>query len=173
MDSAPSQPAPPEIRKGLSKVKGSCTIAQQSIQAVVTQVKEPTTTPSTQPPSAPATVSAPRLSSPLQALEQEEYGTDVSASSFSSATKQEDPTEVGEQAPPPTFHSGNWSRKLGSFCPSLTQLQKMTISWAQHWDMIPFSYNRKSWIDLHLSSLVQCSGQQIFSDTTGGSPGIF
>ena len=146
MDAAPSQPAPLEVKKGLSKskVKGSSAIAQQSIQAVVSKVVVPTSTPSTQPPPATATVSAPRLSSPLQALEQEEYGTDASASSFSSASKQEDPTEVGEQAPPPTFHSGNWSRKLGSFCPSLTQQQKRTISWAQHWDVIPFSCNRKS-----------------------------
>ena len=84
MDSAPSQPASPEIKKGLSEVKGSSAIAQQSIQAVVTQVKVPTTTPSTQHPSASPTVSVTRLSSPLQALEQEEYGTDASAS-FSSA----------------------------------------------------------------------------------------
>ena len=120
MDSAPSQPAPPEVKKGLSKVKGSSAIAQESIQAVITQVKVPTTTLSTHHPPASATVSALRLSSPLQALEQEEYGTDVSTSSFSSTSKQEDPTEVGQHASPPTFHSGNWSRKLGSFCPSLT-----------------------------------------------------
>ena len=95
MDSAPSQPAPPEVKKG------SSTIAQQSIQAVVSQVKVPTTTPSTQPSFLPTAVSAPRLTSPLQALEQEEYGTDASASSFSSAP--EDPTEVGEQAAPPNL----------------------------------------------------------------------
>ena len=95
MDSVPSQPAPPEVKKGFTKVKGSSAITQQSIQAVVTQVKVPTSSPSTQPPSAPATVFAQRLSS-LQALEQEEYATDASASSFSSTSKQEDPTEVGE-----------------------------------------------------------------------------
>ena len=115
MDSAPSQPAPPEVKKGLSKVKGSSAIAQQSIQAVVTQVKVPTTTPSTQPPPASATVSAPRLSSPLQALEQEEYGTDVSTSSFSSASKQEDPTEVGEQAPPPNLPFRELVQKVREF----------------------------------------------------------
>ena len=93
MDLAPSQPAPPVVKKGFSKVKGSSAIAQQSIQAVVSQVKVPMTTTSTQP-------SAPRLASPLQALEQEEYGTDASVSSFSSASKPEDPTEVGEQAAP-------------------------------------------------------------------------
>ena len=115
MDSAPSQPAPPEVKKGLSKVKGSSAIAQQSIQAVVTQVKVPTTTPSTQPPPASATVSAPRLSSPLQALEQEEYGTDVSTSSFSSASKQEDLTEVGEQAPPPNLPFRELVQKVREF----------------------------------------------------------
>ena len=75
MDSAPYRPAPPEVKKGLSKVKDSSAIAQQSIQAVVTNVKVPTTTPSTQPSSLPTAASAPRLASPLQALEQEEYGT--------------------------------------------------------------------------------------------------
>ena len=98
MDSAPSQPAPPEVKKGLTKVKGSSAMAQQIIQAVVTQVKVPTSTPSTQPPSASAAVSVPRLSSPHQALEQEKYRTDASASSFSSTSKPEDTTEVGEQA---------------------------------------------------------------------------
>ena len=103
MDSAPSQPAPPEVKKGFSKVKGSSAIAQQSIQVVVSQVKVPTTTPSTQPSFLPTATSAPTLASPLQALEQEEYGTDASAFSFSSASKPEDPTEVGEQAAPPNL----------------------------------------------------------------------
>ena len=85
MVSAPSQPALPEVKKGFSKVKGSSAIAQQSIQAVVSQVKVPMTTPSTQPSSLPKAASAPRLASPLQALEQEEYGTNASGSSFSSA----------------------------------------------------------------------------------------
>ena len=86
MDSAPSQPAPPEVKEGLSKVKCSSAIAQQSIQVVVSQVKVPTTTPSTQRSSLPMAASAPRLASLLQALEQEEYRTDASASSFSSAS---------------------------------------------------------------------------------------
>ena len=111
MDAAPSQPAPPKVKKGLSKVKGSSAIAQQSIQAVVSQAKVPTTTP----PPAPATVSSPRLSSPLQALEQEEYRTDASASSFSSASKQEDPTEVGEQAPPPNLPFRELVQKVREF----------------------------------------------------------
>ena len=111
----PSQPAPPEVKKGLSKVKGSSAIAQQSIQAVVSRVKVSTSIPSTQPPSAPATVSAPRLSSPLQALEQEEYGTDASASSFSSASKQEDPTELGEQAAPPNLPFRELVQKVREF----------------------------------------------------------
>ena len=82
---------------------------------VVSKVVVPTSTPSTQPPPAPATVSAPRLSSPLQALEQEEYGTDALVSSFSSASKQEDPTEVGEQAPPPNLPFRELVQKVREF----------------------------------------------------------
>ena len=115
MDLAPSQPGPPEVTNGFSKVKGSSAIAQQCIQAVVSQVKVPTTTPSTQPSSLPTTASAPRLASPLQALEQEEYGTDASASSFSSASKPEDPTEVGEQAAPPNLPVRELVQKLREF----------------------------------------------------------
>ena len=88
---------------------------QQSIQAVVSKVVVPTSTLLTQHPPAPATVSAPRLSSPFQALEQEEYGTDASASSFSSASKQEDPTEVGEQAPPPNLLFRELVQKVREF----------------------------------------------------------
>ena len=121
MDSAPSQPAPPEVKKGLTKAKGSSAIAQQSIQAVVTQVKMLTSTLSTQlqgfhllfkpwnkrntglmlqpPPSLPL-----QSRKTLQKLENRQH--------------------------PLTFHSGNWSKKLGSSCPSLTQQQKRTISWA-------------------------------------------
>ena len=115
MDSAPSQPAPPEVKKGLSKVKGSSAIAQQSIQAVVSQVKVPTTTPSTQPSSLQTTASGPRLASPLQALEQEEYGTDASASSFSSSSNPEDPTEVGEQVAPPYLPFRELVQKVREF----------------------------------------------------------
>ena len=115
MDSAPSQPAPPEVKKGFAKVKGSSPIAQQSIQAVVSQVKVPTTTPSTQPSFLPMAASAPRLASPLQALEQEEYGTDASASSFSSSSKSEDPMEVGEQAAPPNLLFRELVQKVREF----------------------------------------------------------
>ena len=115
MDSAPSQPAPPEVKKGLSKVKGSSAIAQQSIQAVVTNVKVPTTTPSSQPSALPTAVSAPRRASPLQALEQEENGTDASASSFSSMSEPEDPTEVGEQAAPPNLPFRELIQKVREF----------------------------------------------------------
>ena len=115
MDAAASQPAPLEVKKGLSKVKGSSAIAQQSIQAVVSKVVVPTSILSTQPPPAPATVSPPRLSSPLQALEQEEYRTDASAPSFSSASKQEDPTEVGEQGPPPNLPFRELVQKVREF----------------------------------------------------------
>ena len=111
MNLAPSQSAPTEVKKGLSKVKGSSAIAQQSIQAVVSQVKVPTTTPSTQPFSLPTAASAPRLASPLQ----EEYGTDASASSFSSASKPEDPTEVGEQSAPPNLPFRELLQKVREF----------------------------------------------------------
>ena len=78
-------------------------------------MKVPTTTPSTQPSSLPTAASAPRLASPLQALEQEEYGTDASASSFSSASKPEDPTEVGEQAAPPNLPFRELVQKVREF----------------------------------------------------------
>ena len=113
MDLAPSQPAPLEVKKGLSKVEGSSAIAQQSIQAVVSQVKVPTTTLSTQPSSLPTAASAPRLASPLQALEQEEYGTDTSASSFSCTSKPKDPTE--EQAAPPNLPFRELVQKVREF----------------------------------------------------------
>ena len=119
---------------------------------MVSQVKVPTTTPSTQPSFLPTAASAPRLASPLQALEQEEYGTDASASSFSSASKQKTLRKLENRRHPLTSLSGNWSKRLGSPCPFLTQQQKRTTSWAQHWDVIPFSCNRKSWIESHLSS---------------------
>ena len=73
------------------------------------------TTPSTQPSSLPTAASASRLASPLQALEQEEYGTDASASSFSSASKPEDPTEVGEQAAPPNLPFRELVQKVREF----------------------------------------------------------
>ena len=115
MDAAPSQPVPPEVEKGLSKVKGSSAIAKQSIQAVVCQVKGPISTPSTQPTPQLAAVPSPRLSSPLQTLEQEEYGTDASASSFSSTSKPEDPTDVGEQAAPPNLPFRELVQKVREF----------------------------------------------------------
>ena len=59
-------------------------------------------------------MSAQRLSSPLQALEQEEYGTDASAS-FSSTSKQEDPTEVGEQVAPPNLPFRELVQKVREF----------------------------------------------------------
>ena len=169
----------------------------------------PTSTPSTQPPPAPATVPAPRLSSPLQALEQEEYGTDASASSFSSASKQEDPTESGEQVPPPNLPFRELVQKVREFLPipdpAAEEDYKLgsalgrdpLLLQQEKWDrppciklpMVPlpadcsgrfgktkyviFSGDRK--ISGHSTTqgkLVQCSGQQIFTDTTGGSPGI-
>ena len=57
----------------------------------------------------------PRLASPLQALEQEEYGTDASASSFSSTSKPEDPTEVGEQVAPANLPFRELVQKVREF----------------------------------------------------------
>ena len=144
MDLAPSQPAPPEVKKGFSKVKGSSAIAKQSIQAVVSQVKVPTTTPSTQPSSLPTAASAPRLASPLQALEQEEYGTDASASSFSSPSKPEGPTEVGEQAAPPNLPFRELVQKVREFLSIPDPAAEEDYKLGSDWDVIPFSCNRKS-----------------------------
>ena len=54
--------------------------------------------------------------------------------------------KVEDRRHPLTSPSENLSKRLGSSCPSLTQQQKRTTSWAQHWYVIPFSCNRKSWI---------------------------
>ena len=140
MDSAPSQPAPPEVKKSFSKVKGSSAIAQQSIQVVVSHPfcrrllllqglhllfkpwnKRNMVLMLQLPPSLPF-----QSQKTLQKLENRRH--------------------------PLTSLSGNWSKRLGSSCPFLTQQQKRTTSWAQHWDVIPFSCNRNSWIDPHLSS---------------------
>ena len=151
MDSAPSQPAPPEVKKGFAKVKGSSAIAQQSIQAVVSQVKVPMTTPSRQPSFLPTAASAPRLASPLQVFKR---NTVLMLQLPASLPLQSQKTlrKLENRQHPLTFLSGNWSKRLGSSCPFLTQHQKRTTSWAQHWDVIPFSCSRKSWIDPHLSS---------------------
>ena len=81
MDSTPVPPAQPQIKKGTSKIKGSSALAKQSMQAIVSQVTVPTTVPSSTP-AATAATTIPRLSSPLQRLEQEEYGTDTSSTSL-------------------------------------------------------------------------------------------
>ena len=101
MDSAPSQ-LPPEVKKGLSRVKGSSAIASQSIHAVASNITVPTSASSSQPMQQPSVAPPPRLQSPLQALEQEEYGTDTSASSFA-ASRSEEPSDTGEQAAPVPF----------------------------------------------------------------------
>ena len=61
------------------------------------------------------------------------------------------PQKLENRRHPLNSLSGNWSKRLGSSL-SLTQQQNRTTSWAQHWDAIPFSFNRKSRIGLHLSS---------------------
>ena len=79
MDSAASQPTP-EVKKGISRVKGSSAIASQSFQAVASNITVPTSAPSSQCAQQLTVVPPPRLQSPLEALEQEEYGMDTSAS---------------------------------------------------------------------------------------------
>ena len=91
MGATPSQPAP-AIKKGLANVKGSSAIAPQSLQAAASHIQVPpsaptqTTTvpPSAQPTVAPSNITSTtaKLQSLLQVLEQEEYGADSSASSF-------------------------------------------------------------------------------------------
>ena len=122
MDETPSQP-PPAIKKGLANVKGSSSIASQSLQAVASQIQVPTvpTQPSTVPPSAQPTVAptsipstTAKLQSPLQVLEQEEYGADSSASSFATS-RSEEPTDTGEQAAPPNLPFRELVKKVREF----------------------------------------------------------
>ena len=122
MDETPSQP-PPAIKKGLANVKGSSSIASQSLQAVASQIQVPSvpTHPATAPPSAQPTVAptsipstTTKLQSPLQILEQEEYGADSSASSFATS-RPEEPTDTGEQAAPPNLPFRELVQKVREF----------------------------------------------------------
>ena len=113
MDSAPSHP-PPEVKKGNSGVKGSSAIATQSIQAVASNIQVPTSISSSQPSQPPSAAAIPRLQSP-QALEQEEYGTDTSASSFVASNRSEEPTDPGEQAAPPNLPFRELVQKVREF----------------------------------------------------------
>ena len=123
MDVTPSQPAP-AIKKGLANVKGSSSIAAQSLQAVVSHIQVPPSAPTqttTVPPSAQPTVAptnitstTAKLQSPLQVLEQEEYGADSSASSFTTP-RSEEPTDTGEQAAPPNLPFRELVQKVREF----------------------------------------------------------
>ena len=112
MDSAPSQP-PPEVKKGLSRVKGSSTIASQSIHAVASNITVPTSASSSQPTQQSSVTPPPRLQSPLQALEQEEYDTDTSASF--AACRSKEPSDTGEQAAPPNLPFRELVQKVREF----------------------------------------------------------
>ena len=109
--SAPN-PQPPQVKKGLTKIKGTSAVATQSIQAVVSQVTVPTSVPSTTAP--PAAVPAPRLQSPLQRLEQEEYGTDTSSASLPTS-KPEDIQDLTEQPAPPNLPFRELVQKVREF----------------------------------------------------------
>ena len=118
MDATPSQP-PPAIKKGLANVKGSSAIATQSLQAVASHIQVPsaptqttTVSPSAAPPSISSTTT--KLQSPLQVLEQEEYGAESSASSFTSP-RSEEPTDTGEQAAPPNLPFRELVQKVREF----------------------------------------------------------
>ena len=100
MDSTPSQP-PPEVKKGLSGVKGSSAIASQFIHAVASNITVPTVAP------------PPRLQSPFQ-QEQEEYGTDTSASFFV-ASRSEKPSDTGEQVAPTNLPFRELVQKVREF----------------------------------------------------------
>ena len=122
MDETPAQPAP-AIKKGLANVKGSSAIATQSLQAVASHIQMPSAPPqlTTVPPSAQPTVAptnlpstTAKLQSPLQVLEQEEYGADSSASSFTSP-RSEEPTDTGEQAAPPNLPFRELVQKVREF----------------------------------------------------------
>ena len=109
MDSTPSQP--PAIKKGLAKVKGSSGIASQSLQAVASHIQvtpSASTQATTVSTSAPQIVALPNiapassnLQSPLQVLEQEEYGTDNSTSSSFTTPRSEEPTGTSETGSSP------------------------------------------------------------------------
>ena len=115
MDVLPSTTPAPQIKKSLVGIKGTSNVAKQSIQAVVSQVKVPTTTATaTSSSQAPAASSLSRLSSPLQVLEHEDYGTDTS-SAFSTSSKPEETPEVGEQAPPPNLPFRELVQKVREF----------------------------------------------------------
>ena len=111
MDATSSQP-PPAIKKGLANVKGSSAIVPQSLEAVASHIQVPSSAPTqttTVPPSAQPMVApsnlistTAKLQSPLQVLEQEEYGADSSASSFTTP-RSEEPTDTGQQAAPPNL----------------------------------------------------------------------
>ena len=106
---------PPEIKKGISRLKGSCAIAIQSLQTVASHLQVPTFISSSQPPKQSTDVSAPWLQSSLQALEQEEYGTDTSASPFKATTRSKEPTDTGEQAAPPNLPFRELVQKIREF----------------------------------------------------------
>ena len=103
------------VQKGISGVKGSSAIATQSIQAVASNIQVPTSISSSQPSQPPSAAAIPRLQSPLQALEQEEYGTDTSASSFAASNRSEEPTDPGEQAASPNLPFRELVQKVREF----------------------------------------------------------
>ena len=70
---------------------------------------------SSQPSQPPAAAAIPQFQSPVQTLEQEEYGTDTSASSFAASNRSEEPTDPGEQAAPPNLPFRELVQKVREF----------------------------------------------------------
>ena len=106
---------PSHLKKGVSGVKGSSAIATQSIQAVASNIQVSTSISSSQPSQPPAAAAIPQFQSPFQTLEQEEYGTDTSASSFAASNRSEEPTDPGEQAAPPNLPFRELVQKVREF----------------------------------------------------------
>ena len=75
----------------------------------------PTSISLSQPSQLPTVAAIPRLQSPLQALEQEEYGTDTSTSSFAASNRSEEPTDPGEQTAPPNLPFSELVQKVREF----------------------------------------------------------
>ena len=152
MDAAPSQPAPPDVKKGLSKVKGSSLIQNSPFKRRSLKSK------CRLPPSLHSALLNRRLfllqgsHHIFKPCNKRNMGLMLLPNPALLLQNQRTPQTLENRWHPLTSLSGNWSKRLGNSCLSLTQQQKRTTSWAQYWDVIPFSFNRKSWIDHHLSS---------------------
>ena len=129
MDSAPSQP-PPEVRKGLSGVKGSSAIASQSTQWLQTS-------------RCPLLPLPPNLRNNLQLLHLQGFNHLFKPWNKRNTAltplllllqppDQKNHLTQGNRRPFLTYPSENWSRRLESSFPFPTQQQKRITNWARH-----------------------------------------